>query len=120
MLMHNSRAACLRSSPSVMHPEDLQRAGACDPAAHDGTGLQHHLHVVGVQSFAQSTDIKSLIADQGQELGRQTRYYFPKARPPSVPGWPEGVWVRTASMRERAAMYNANALKVGLFGANCS
>jgi len=28
--------------------------------------------------------------------------------------------VRTASMRERAAMYNANALKVGLFGANCS
>ena len=28
--------------------------------------------------------------------------------------------VRTASMCERAAMYNANALKVGLFGANCS
>ena len=27
---------------------------------------------------------------------------------------------RTASMRERIAMYNANALKIGLFGANCS
>jgi alkanesulfonate monooxygenase SsuD/methylene tetrahydromethanopterin reductase-like flavin-dependent oxidoreductase (luciferase family) len=27
---------------------------------------------------------------------------------------------RTASMHERIAMYNANALKIGLFGANCS
>jgi len=27
---------------------------------------------------------------------------------------------RAASMRERASMYNANALKIGLFGANCS
>ena len=27
---------------------------------------------------------------------------------------------RTASMRERIAMYNANALKIGVFGANCS
>ena len=28
--------------------------------------------------------------------------------------------VRTASMRDRIAMYNANALQIGLFGANCS
>jgi alkanesulfonate monooxygenase SsuD/methylene tetrahydromethanopterin reductase-like flavin-dependent oxidoreductase (luciferase family) len=27
---------------------------------------------------------------------------------------------RTASMHERIAMYNANALKIGIFGANCS
>ena len=27
---------------------------------------------------------------------------------------------RSASMRERIAMYNANALKIGIFGANCS
>ncbi|MGZ3293270.1 MAG: LLM class flavin-dependent oxidoreductase, partial [Xanthobacteraceae bacterium] len=27
---------------------------------------------------------------------------------------------RPASMRERVAMYNANALKIGIFGANCS
>ena len=27
---------------------------------------------------------------------------------------------RTASMQQRAAMYNANAFKIGLFGANCS
>jgi alkanesulfonate monooxygenase SsuD/methylene tetrahydromethanopterin reductase-like flavin-dependent oxidoreductase (luciferase family) len=27
---------------------------------------------------------------------------------------------RPASMRDRAAMYNANALKIGVFGANCS
>src|SRR5258708_29163240 len=26
----------------------------------------------------------------------------------------------SASMRERIAMYNANALKIGIFGANCS
>ena len=45
-----------------------------------------------------------------------------KAKAAACPGWPEGACplVRTASMRERAAMYNANALKVGLFGANCS
>ena len=28
--------------------------------------------------------------------------------------------VRTGSMRERLAMYNANTLKIGMFGANCS
>jgi dimethylsulfone monooxygenase len=27
---------------------------------------------------------------------------------------------RTGSMGERVAMYNANALKIGVFGANCS
>ena len=27
---------------------------------------------------------------------------------------------RTASMHDRIAMYNGNALKIGLFGANCS
>ena len=27
---------------------------------------------------------------------------------------------RPASMRDRIAMYNANALKIGVFGANCS
>src|ERR1700730_318706 len=27
---------------------------------------------------------------------------------------------RTASMRERASLYNGNALKIGIFGANCS
>jgi len=43
-----------------------------------------------------------------------------KAKAAACPGWPEGACplVRTASMRERAAMYNANALKVGLFGAH--
>src|SRR6201981_465300 len=30
------------------------------------------------------------------------------------------VLARSASMRERIAMYNANALKIGIFGANCS
>ena len=30
------------------------------------------------------------------------------------------VSARSASMRERIAMYNANALKIGIFGANCS
>src|SRR6266699_4007692 len=30
------------------------------------------------------------------------------------------VSVRSAAMRERIAMYNANALKIGIFGANCS
>jgi hypothetical protein len=55
------------------HPEDLQRAGlrragACGPTAHDGTGLEHHLHVAGVHSFAQPTYIKSLIADRGQAI----------------------------------------------------
>jgi FMNH2-dependent dimethyl sulfone monooxygenase len=30
------------------------------------------------------------------------------------------VLARTASMQDRMAMYNANALKIGLFGANCS
>ena len=29
-------------------------------------------------------------------------------------------FARTASMHERMAMYNSNALKIGLFGANCS
>ena len=27
---------------------------------------------------------------------------------------------RPASMRDRIAMYNSNALKIGIFGANCS
>jgi hypothetical protein len=53
---------------SLLGPEDLQRARACDPTAHDGTGLEHHLHVVGVHSFAQPTKIKSLIADRGQAI----------------------------------------------------
>src|SRR5256884_8604415 len=30
------------------------------------------------------------------------------------------VLARLASMRDRIAMYNANALKIGIFGANCS
>src|ERR1700745_300255 len=30
------------------------------------------------------------------------------------------VSARSAAMRERIAMYNANALKIGIFGANCS
>jgi alkanesulfonate monooxygenase SsuD/methylene tetrahydromethanopterin reductase-like flavin-dependent oxidoreductase (luciferase family) len=30
------------------------------------------------------------------------------------------VLARSSSMQQRAAMYNANALKIGLFGANCS
>src|SRR5262245_50897076 len=30
------------------------------------------------------------------------------------------VLARSASMRDRIAMYNANALKIGIFGANCS
>src|SRR5438128_7434819 len=30
------------------------------------------------------------------------------------------VSARSASMRERIAMYSANALKIGIFGANCS
>src|SRR5713226_1878666 len=32
----------------------------------------------------------------------------------------EAVPVREASMRDRMAMYGANRLKIGLFGANCS
>jgi alkanesulfonate monooxygenase SsuD/methylene tetrahydromethanopterin reductase-like flavin-dependent oxidoreductase (luciferase family) len=32
----------------------------------------------------------------------------------------EAVLARTASMQDRIAMYNANALKIGIFGANCS
>jgi hypothetical protein len=30
------------------------------------------------------------------------------------------VLARSASMQNRIAMYNGNALKIGLFGANCS
>src|SRR6266508_66759 len=30
------------------------------------------------------------------------------------------VLARLASMRDRIAMYNTNALKIGIFGANCS
>src|SRR5260370_40943475 len=30
------------------------------------------------------------------------------------------VLARSASMRDRIAMYNPNALKIGIFGANCS
>src|SRR5256886_15354152 len=30
------------------------------------------------------------------------------------------VWASSAAMRGRIAMYNANALKIGIFGANCS
>ena len=33
----------------------------------------------------------------------------------------ENVWLdRPVSMRDRVAMYNSNALKIGIFGANCS
>jgi hypothetical protein len=32
----------------------------------------------------------------------------------------ETMLARTATMRDRIAMYNANAFKIGVFGANCS
>ena len=51
---------------------------------------------------------------------RGNKENLPKKGPASKVSGRRALLARTGAMRERLAMYNANVLKIGMFGANCS
>ena len=59
-------------------------------------------------------------AAKRKEWCAELRYACPRFRGSNWNQMENILLDRPASMRDRIAMYNANALKIGLFGANCS